>query len=298
MSAGTVYKSTDAGAPVLTSAAGSLNAVLRACLVDGYGAKAAAGWTVILEDNDDWVVFQNNVAGGGIGAAYSVRDDGTDNSGKAAAIKMWESVSNFDSGLNGTAARYICKSNTADATARAWCIVADDKFAYVFVNFDGNSDHYILHYFGDIIPYYANDAYHAVLCANASATTAYYQSGTCGQALTYVLRELTQLGNSATKVLIPGAGMYLYLGGLAEGVSAYPYNGIIYISYPYLAGASGTSTPPRGRLPGLYVFGHINSNFADGSTYTVDSVDYYCVKFWGSGVSPNVIHFDLANFRP
>ena len=41
----TVYRSTDAGAPLLTNSNGSLIAVLKACLVDGYGSKASAGWT-------------------------------------------------------------------------------------------------------------------------------------------------------------------------------------------------------------------------------------------------------------
>jgi predicted chitinase len=41
----TEYMSTDAGAPVLDGNAGSMNTVLRAILVNGYGAKPAAGWT-------------------------------------------------------------------------------------------------------------------------------------------------------------------------------------------------------------------------------------------------------------
>ena len=39
----TVYRSDDAGAPNLTGAAGSLIAILDAVLVNGYGAKPAAG---------------------------------------------------------------------------------------------------------------------------------------------------------------------------------------------------------------------------------------------------------------
>ena len=38
----TVYRSTDASAPLLTNSNGSLIAVLRACLVDGYGSKPPA----------------------------------------------------------------------------------------------------------------------------------------------------------------------------------------------------------------------------------------------------------------
>lgn len=42
----TIYTSEDAGAPpLLPNAAGALIAVLDACLVNGYGAKAGAGWS-------------------------------------------------------------------------------------------------------------------------------------------------------------------------------------------------------------------------------------------------------------
>ena len=46
----TLYRSTDPSAPVLTYAAGAMDALLKACLVDGYGAKAAAGWTRTVLD--------------------------------------------------------------------------------------------------------------------------------------------------------------------------------------------------------------------------------------------------------
>lgn len=42
----TAYFSTDASAPTLTGTTGSLVALLDAILVNGYGAKAAAGWSI------------------------------------------------------------------------------------------------------------------------------------------------------------------------------------------------------------------------------------------------------------
>ena len=44
----TIYKSTDAEAPLMTGTAGAFISVLKACLVDGYGVKAPAGW--VFED--------------------------------------------------------------------------------------------------------------------------------------------------------------------------------------------------------------------------------------------------------
>lgn len=46
------FKSTDAGAPQInynSRVAGDVKAVLKACLVTGYGATASAGWTVVNE---------------------------------------------------------------------------------------------------------------------------------------------------------------------------------------------------------------------------------------------------------
>jgi len=41
----TIYRSDDASAPVMEHSAGSLIALMKACLVDGYGALPAAGWS-------------------------------------------------------------------------------------------------------------------------------------------------------------------------------------------------------------------------------------------------------------
>lgn len=46
----TIYKSDDVGAPLLTPTLGSFNAMLKACLVDGYDVKLGAGWTVGAEN--------------------------------------------------------------------------------------------------------------------------------------------------------------------------------------------------------------------------------------------------------
>ncbi|HBS41283.1 MAG TPA: hypothetical protein DEA26_01285 [Oceanospirillales bacterium] len=45
------YAYDDAGAPVLSDVTDCLYQILKACLVDGYGGKSAAGWSVVY---DDW----------------------------------------------------------------------------------------------------------------------------------------------------------------------------------------------------------------------------------------------------
>ncbi len=76
MAAPIVYKSTDAGAPTLDGNKGSLITVLKACLVNGYGAKAGAGWTIALEDAANYkIIFRNNSTTGS-GRYFRIQDNG------------------------------------------------------------------------------------------------------------------------------------------------------------------------------------------------------------------------------
>lgn len=81
----TVYRWDDAGAPQLTNSKPSeIIAILKKCLVDGYGTKAGAGWSVAFEDVPTFkIVFRNSTteASGGFVQFWSVA--GTDtNSGE------------------------------------------------------------------------------------------------------------------------------------------------------------------------------------------------------------------------
>lgn len=69
-----IYRSNDAGAPVLNGQLGSLITVLTKCLVDGYGSKAAAGWTLALSGTNK-AIFQNSPTLG-TGTYYRIQDNG------------------------------------------------------------------------------------------------------------------------------------------------------------------------------------------------------------------------------
>ncbi|PIQ39555.1 MAG: hypothetical protein COW58_10960 [Thalassolituus sp. CG17_big_fil_post_rev_8_21_14_2_50_53_8] len=51
MTAPTIYKSSDPGAPAISSFNNAVYEVLRACLIDGYPGKTAAGWSAVY---DEW----------------------------------------------------------------------------------------------------------------------------------------------------------------------------------------------------------------------------------------------------
>lgn len=45
-----LYSHSDVSAPQIANADGAIKTILKACLVTGYGTKAAAGWTALFED--------------------------------------------------------------------------------------------------------------------------------------------------------------------------------------------------------------------------------------------------------
>ena len=71
MTSPTLYQSTDASAPTISGTVGSLITVLDAVLVDGYGSKAAAGWTKVFSGTNRAVYESAR------GRLLHVQDDGT-----------------------------------------------------------------------------------------------------------------------------------------------------------------------------------------------------------------------------
>lgn len=137
----TVYKSTDASAPVLTGLGGSLLGVLNGCLNTGYGAKPAAGWSKPFADSANKGCFKS--AGSNI--VQVALDDSahfTVSVGREAEMRGYEALTSATAGTgpyptvaqvggNGLVFR---KSQTADATAVPWIVVSDDRTCYVFID--------------------------------------------------------------------------------------------------------------------------------------------------------------------
>lgn len=125
----TVYRSSDASAPVLTGQVGSLITVLDACLVTGYGALGAAGWA------KEFTATNKAVYRAAAGNRMRLRID--DTFGNESRAVGYETMTTVDAGTNAfptnvqlSGGMYIRKSNTADATARPWVIVATEKAFY------------------------------------------------------------------------------------------------------------------------------------------------------------------------
>lgn len=124
----TIYRSSDASAPGLTGQAGSLIGVLDACLVNGYGAKAAAGWAKEFSGTN-LAVYR---APSGNRLRIRVNDTGT----TVARVVGYETMTDVDTGVNPfpTAAQvsgglYVRKSETADSTV----IVGSGRHRHCFL---------------------------------------------------------------------------------------------------------------------------------------------------------------------
>lgn len=181
-----VYRSTDASAPSLAGTAGSLVALLKACLVDGYGSKAGAGWTMPFTGTPtaNQAVFKQ----GGAGAQSFLQvDDNAPNVsvvGRQARVWGFEAMSAYGIGSNPYGVSvgsfplytdtsfYHCfrKSTTADATVRQWVIAADAKTFYLFIKTGDSTIYWIPQMFGDFYSYITADPWKVTLMGYPDAS--------------------------------------------------------------------------------------------------------------------------------
>lgn len=328
------YDSTMTGAPVLSGTAGALRAVLKACLVDGFGAGAVATLTVsagiatatfagahpyrvgtiaqfagatpaelngqkrILSTTGSAVTFDatgiadgtatgtitHKVAAAGwqelfagaltnvlclkptvveaTGCVLRVDDTGTTN----ARVRAFEAMSDISTGVGPTPldsqltdGLYWPKSSAANATARTWFLVADERGFY-FAVAPAGSDRYTMLYAGDIASLKSGDAYGYLITGNQAdqTNTTAVPDGCVGYSHrsartgAYLVRAHTAIGQSIAAQRLGahhnGSTAAVYAGAAGYSVGTYP-NGP----------NNGLMTGPlelydlgiRGTLPGL-----------------------------------------------
>jgi hypothetical protein len=285
----TFYQSTDASAPVLTGADGSLIALLDACLVNGYGAKVAAGWTKPFSSGINKGVYR---AGGGNRFYLNVQDNGP-GAGTFKEARAWgyEVATAQDTGTGQfpTAAQLaagiiIRKSATADATARAWTLAADDRTFYLFVQTGDSGGTYLAFAFGDFFSLLTGDGFRTMIVGRATENSAVLTvdnldlllnpGASPATAMTghYWPRAFTGLGGAAQfakrgDANENGAAVNYVLHGLMPYPN--PVDGGLYLSRVYMhetAGASGGAL--RGNMRGFWQFCHAASVVVDGDQFT------------------------------
>jgi hypothetical protein len=288
MAVPTVYASTDASAPVITGEHGSLVAALKAILVDGYGAKAGAGWSYPYTSGTDYACFRQ--AAGSHQRYFAVNDTDT----RMARIIGYESMTDATSGSNPfpTSAQlsggfYIRKSITEDAVARHWLCFATDRTMYLFIfsaqpasgplNLASEGIGDVVHFAfgqgaGSLVP---SDVYNTfafgststsatVISADDTRSMLHRSSITSDLAGHYLARRASLAAGSAPMVKAPAS---LYVGNSGVSGQTFPSGaGALRISKFHLFDADVAVAGPyhyRGSAPGLWaVFNASNANLA------------------------------------
>lgn len=163
----TLYRSTDVGAPVLpntspTRLIDNLKTVLKACLVDGYGSKPAAGWTVSHEVADGITFFNGQ---GHCNFSHF--------NGNAVDIYLLESITDASTpvpqgsnrrsgpwyeGRATNARQYLVSQLSSNYANKHWFIVADDKTVIMYFGAHNLVDTWpssisAMLYFGEFYPF-------------------------------------------------------------------------------------------------------------------------------------------------
>jgi hypothetical protein len=281
----TIYRSTDAGAPVLTGQAGSLTALLDACLVNGYGAKGAAGWTIAFTATN---IRAYRMATGGATGFYLRVDDSlavnTISLGREALARGYEVMTAISTGtglfptatqvVNGIAIR---KSATNDATARPWILIADNKTFYLFT-LSGDFSGYSGFAFGDFYSLRTADAYRAMIIGRETNNTLVASDAT-DRLQSFVALGVTAAGHYTPRqwnaelissVLVGKHGAGQHSAAVLAGVAEYPnpYDGSLLLAQIWLHENLGSNATIKGRLRGFWHFCHpVAAQVNDGDTF-------------------------------
>lgn len=132
----TVYKSTDGSAPTISNTAGGLISLLNAILVDGYGSKAAAGWTKPYTGTNA-AVYKT----GGNRPLYIQVNN---NYSGYAEMRGYASMTSQTSGSNpfpttAQASAGVYMPTSSAASNRAWVCLADIDYVMLWIDYAGDS---------------------------------------------------------------------------------------------------------------------------------------------------------------
>ena len=282
----TIYSSADSSAPVLSGSSGALITVLDAILINGYGSKAAAGWTRPVATASNITSYKNG--GSQMSCVINDASPNATSLGKEAWITGWESVAGVGSPVGTGTGQFptpaqllttghavIRKSTTNDGTARAWFALADLYSLYMLISTGDVASTYYSWFFGDVFSMKGNtDAYRCLLQARSAENSTTNTSGDVDQ--------LSALSNA-----IVGCYMPRTYGGGGTSITCGRHGDSSKGSSSALVGSMQTPNGPdsawwlspvwvgensisavRGRMRGLYQMLHATASFADGQTFS------------------------------
>lgn len=221
---------------------------------------AAAGWQQLYAGTNMAALKPSVVEA--TGCVLRIDDTGTLN----ARVRAFEAMTDVSSGVGLTPLEsqvegglYWPKSSSANATARPWIVIADERGFYIAVDPTGTG-RYTLSYSGDIASLKSGDAYGYLLTGNQSdqAAASTVPDGCCGysgrsaRGGAYLVRAHTAIGQSIAAQRLGahhnGSTADVYAGTPGYSVGAYPNganNGLMTSALEL------HSLGIRGTLPGL-----------------------------------------------
>jgi len=261
-----VYRWDDASAPALSGAAGALTALLSACLVSGYGAKAAAGWTETTVSTN-----VKNYTNAGSGKSVKVSNNAVSSTARVVGCESSDGTTGpfFPTEAQLSGGLYWYVSSTADSTARPWVLVADNKRFYLWIGYSvatstglGTAAAMQTYFAGDITPNKGDDAFHFAVIGGASAGATASNFGTVlglstqtstGQ---YLSRSYSQTGGSIAFGKLSDYGIQNSTTiGASYGITyPDPVSGGMILAPVRVTEASGNI---RGVMPGLWAPQHV-----------------------------------------
>lgn len=295
MAAPIVYRWDDTSAPVARGESRSMVDILRACLVDGYGTKPAAGWTLeYINVTEDKAAFRNNPV---TGTGFYLQVDGAGSTyDYLVNIQGFEVMSSENDGIFPFSGVTLPTniSSTAGTLARPWVLIADDRAFYFYVwtgiaSSPPPTDAQIAvagFYFGDVVAISPSDNYACALCCTGhsmrgilgnmsgpSSTTGSYSYGS-----PLFPRKSDGSAGYYTPAVVRGGGP----GSEGfPGSAGHPYveGGMTMITRPYIN--DGVAYSFRGFMPGFYYpchdkpFNQLSTKNIDGKTFlSINSYNY------------------------
>lgn len=302
----TVYKSDDVGAPVLNGLAGSLCTVLDACLVTGYGAKAAAGWAIQFTALNKRIY---RAPTGLLRAGIRVQDDAPRaapfNNANEARVRGGEASTGIDTQTGifpPTGNGVIFQKNAGASATRPWIVIADDRTVYMFAKSGDFGDGWGAMCFGE---YYAlktgGDPWNCIVIGNATETLAAsplqipsqenLQRLSAVTATTpghWVPRAPDGLGPQATIYLVGKHGAGHHSAAALAGLLMHPNqsDGGLHLAQVNIHDPAGGLSIIRGRMRGFWHCLHPAATLKHGDTW--NGVGAFAGKsFMAIGPTPN-----------
>jgi hypothetical protein len=287
MATPTIYRSSDASAPVISGTASALRLALNAILVDGYGSQPAAGWTKEFENAGSHLVVYRPGAGQ---RRYLYLDDSP---AQLSAFRGYGSMSSISAGVEmfpavSSASPNLRKSVTANSTARPWICLATSSTFYIIIfgnqaalgSFDGGDAHFA---FGDLVesPLIGHD-YLTFIIGGSDVSTTSTTATVSRQAFNFnntntVVAPNSSLCGSFTQLPLPTQMLSLsnnHWGEVESGGAGFPSypdpsTGKLLISqFLAMHGHGGQTNIIAGKMPGLWCVCHPASNFTNLDTFS------------------------------